>query len=231
MQDILAGLKEAVQLLTNLDSQTYQIIFLSLQVSGMAVLLSSLLGIPLGAFISLRNFPGKKILMHLVNTFMGLPPVVIGLVVYLFLSNSGPLGELELLFTPQAMIIAQTILVTPIIAGLTIAALSGVNKNIALAAASLGANSWQVAWTIVKEARYGVLAAIISGFGRAIAEVGSVIMVGGDIEGSTRVMTTAIALQTRMGNFSTALALGLILIVLSFLINLSLYHLTQREGR
>lgn len=127
------------------------------------------------------------------------------------------------------MIIAQTILVTPIIAGLTIAALTGVNKNIALAAAALGANSWQVAWTIIKEARYGVMAAVISGFGRAIAEVGSVIMVGGDIEGSTRVMTTAIALQTRMGNFSTALALGIILIFLSFLINLSLYHLTQRR--
>lgn len=229
MQEIILGLKEAVKLLISFDSETYQIVFLSLKVSGMAVLISSLLGIPLGCFISLRNFWGKNLVLHILNTFMGLPPVVIGLVVYLFLSHSGPLGKLELLFTPQAMIIAQAILVTPIIAGLTIAALSGVGKAIALTAATLGANSWQIALAIIKEARYGVMAAILSGFGRAIAEVGSVIMVGGDIQGSTRVMTTAIALQTRMGNFSTALALGLILIFLSFLISISLYSLTQRR--
>lgn len=231
MQDISAGLREAVRLLLSLDEETYQIIFLSLQVSGTAVLLASLMGIPLGALINLKNFWGKKLALNIMNTFMGLPPVVIGLVVYLFLSSSGPLGELELLFTPGAMIIAQTMLVTPIVAGLTVAALSGVNKMIGLTAASLGANSWQIAWAIIKEARYGVMAAVVSGFGRAIAEVGAVIMVGGDIQGNTRVMTTAIALQTRMGNFSTALALGIILLFLSFLINLSLNYLAERRGR
>jgi len=231
MQDMLVGLREAWQLLLSLDEETYQIILLSLRVSGTAVLLAALMGIPLGAFLSLNNFWGKKLILNIINTFMGLPPVVIGLVVYLFLSSSGPLGELELLFTPEAMIVAQTILVTPIIAGLTIAALSGVNPMIGLVATSLGANSWQAAWAIIKEARYGVMAAIVSGFGRAVAEVGAVIMVGGDIQGSTRVMTTAIALQTRMGNFSTALALGLILVLLSFLINLSLGYLTERRGR
>ncbi|MGM9572444.1 MAG: ABC transporter permease [bacterium] len=229
MQDILLGIKQACYLLFTFDYETYNTILLSLKVSGIAVFFSSLIGISFGTFFSMKHFPNKKFIMYLINTCMGLPPVVIGLVVYLFLSSSGPLGSLELLFTAKAMIIAQTILVTPIIAGLTIAALNSVDPMIALNAKTLGADKFQVGLTILNEARYGVIAAVISGFGRAIAEVGAVIMVGGDIAGSTRVMTTAIALQTRMGQFDTALALGIILILISFLINLFIFRLADRR--
>jgi tungstate transport system permease protein len=201
------------------DSATWQIIALSLRVSGLALLFSALLGIPCGAFLGLHSFAGRRALIALLYTGMGFPPVVIGLLVYLLLSRSGPLGSLEWLFTPRAMVLAQTIISFPLVAGFTMAAVLGVDPNLRAQVLSLGASTTQATRAILWEARTGVIVSLVAGFGSVISEVGAVMLVGGNIEGATRVLTTAIVLETRKGNFDLALALALVLLTISFLIN------------
>ncbi len=223
------GLQDAIRLILSLDRSLLEILLLSLRVSCTSVLLGAFIGIPLGSLVGLRHFPGRDVIVMLLNTFMGLPPVAVGLVVYLMLSRSGPFGVLGLLFTPAAMVVAQTILVTPIIAALAHAAVSGVDPLIRDAAKSLGAGALDQGFTVLRESRYAILAGVIAGFGRAIGEVGAVMIVGGNITGSTRTMTTAMVLETGMGNFELALALGILLLMLAFLVNMGL-HLLQGRG-
>lgn len=225
MSPIVDGLLKAFWLIATLDREIYEIMFLSLWVSGIAVAVGALFGIPLGATVGLKEFLGRKLFVNIVNTLMGLPPVVVGLVVYLLLSTSGPLGPFQLLYTPEAMIIAQLIMVLPIAMGVTISAVGAVSKSIRERALSLGATGWQLTLTILREARIGLLTGIIVSFGAAISEVGAVMIVGGNIRWATRVLTTAIVLETELGEFGLALALGIILLVLSFLINLVLTYL------
>lgn len=199
-----------------------EIVVRTLQVSISAVLLASAFGIPLGTFLGMREFPAKRIVLTVLYTGMGLPPVVVGLVVYLLLSHQGPLGWLHLLFTPSAMVLAEMLLAIPLVAGVTMTAVSAVDRSIREAALMDGANWRQVGLILIREARFGVIVSIVAGFGRAISEVGAVLMVGGDIEGYTRVMTTAIVLETRKGNFELAIALGFLLLGISFAVNLTL---------
>ena len=225
MSDLLRGLIEAVRLILMGDTALAEIVRLSLQVSGIALLIATLLGIPLGAFAGLRQFTGRRLLIALLYTGMGLPPVVVGLFVYLMLSRSGPLGALNAalipaLFTPAAMIVAQTILALPMVAGFTMTAVVGVDPKLRQQVEALGATRWQIALTTLAEARAGVIVAIVAGFGGIISEVGAVMLVGGNIEHSTRVLTTAIVLETRKGNFELAIALGIILLLLAFAANL-----------
>jgi len=229
MDSIIDGFIKAFSLIFNLDRELLGIILLSLQVSGTALIISTIIGVPAGTIIGLRKFPGRGFIISLLNTFMGLPPVVVGLFVYLLLSRSGPLGFMGLLYTPSAMVTAQTILALPIIASLCHSAIINVDPIIGQAATTLGATPYQVANTVVKEARYGILSGIIAGFGRVMAEVGAILIVGGNIAGYTRVMTTTIALETDKGNFELALALGVILLTLSLIINVVL-HLFQKKG-
>jgi tungstate transport system permease protein len=226
---MMEGFLKAFSLIYNLDQELLGIILLSLKVSGTALIISSIIGVPAGSVIGLKKFPGRGFIITLLNTFMGLPPVVVGLFVYLLLSRSGPLGFMGLLYTPSAMVAAQTILALPIVASLCHSAIVTVDPIIGQAAITLGATPYQKAITIIKEARYGILSSIIAGFGRAMAEVGAILIVGGNIAGYTRVMTTTIALETDKGNFELALALGVILLIISLLINIAL-HLIQRKG-
>jgi tungstate transport system permease protein len=213
-----------------MNNELTEIILLSLQVSGVALLLSTLIGIPLGAFMGLTRFPGRPLVIALLYTGMGFPPVVIGLLVYVLLSRSGPLGSLNwswlpALFTPAAMIVAQTIISFPLVAGFTMAAVLGVEPALRQQMLSLGATRRQTAWTVLQEARVGVIVSIIAGFGSIISEVGAVMLVGGNIEGRTRVLTTAIVLETRKGNFDLALALGAVLLGITFITNLLMLRL------
>jgi tungstate transport system permease protein len=196
-----------------------EIIGLSIQVSTIAIIIGMLLGIPCGAYLGLYTFPGKRILVVLVFTFMGLPPVLIGVIVYMLLSKYGLLGYFELLFTPKAMVIAQSILVTPIITGLTMSAVQARERTYWETAKSLGASPFQLVWAILKEARSGIWSGISTAYGRAISEVGAVMLVGGNIEHETRVMTTAIILETRKGNYDFALQIGVVLLLISFIFN------------
>jgi len=207
-----------------------EIVLLSLQVTGIALFFSTLIGIPVGVMMGLARFPGRKLVVALLYTGMGFPPVVVGLFVYLLLSRSGPLGSLGLswmaqLFTPAAMIIAQTIIAFPLVAGFTMAAVMGVDPAVKQQVLALGATSRQAALTILSEARIGVVVSIIAGFGGIISEVGAVMLVGGNIEGRTRVLTTAIVLETRKGNFDLALALGAVLLAITFIANLAMLRL------
>jgi len=229
MNSMTEGFLKAFSLIFNLDQELLGIILLSLKVSGTALIISSIIGVPAGAVIGLKKFPGRGFIITLLNTFMGLPPVVVGLFVYLLLSRSGPLGFMGLLYTPSAMVAAQTILALPIVASLCHSAIVAVDPIIGQAAITLGATPYQKAVAIIKEARYGILSCIIAGFGRVMAEVGAILIVGGNIAGYTRVMTTTIALETDKGNFELALALGVILLIISLLINIAL-HLIQRKG-
>lgn len=231
MEEIFSGLSKALALLLSFDRKLYGIILLSLIISGGAIVISTLLGLPLGVIAGLKNFPGRKVLVVILNTFMGLPPVVVGLIVYLILSRSGPLGFMELIYTPYAMIIAQVILATPIVSALTHSAVVGIDPMIKDAAKTLGATSGQFAWTVIQESRNSLITAIIAGFGRVTAEVGAVLIVGGNIAGYTRVMTTTIALETSRGEFSIAIALGLILILGSFIVNIGLYAIGKKGAR
>lgn len=219
MDPIFEGLIKAFWLLVSGDPEVYTIMLLTLDVSGIAVLLGASLGIPTGAAIALREFTGKRLLMSIINTLMGLPPVVVGLFVYLVLSSSGPLGPLQLLYTPTAMIIAQLIIAAPIVVGVTVSAVGSVDRAIRDKALSLGATRSQLAWTILKEAKVGLVTAVILAFGAAISEVGAVMIVGGNIRWVTRVLTTAIVFETELGDFSVAIALGIILLLLAFAIN------------
>jgi tungstate transport system permease protein len=211
-----------------------EIILLSLQVSGIALVISTVIGIPLGIFLGLNRFTGRRLLIALLYTGMGFPPVVIGLFVYLVLSRSGPLGSLNLpfipaLFTPGAMVIAQTIIAFPLVSGFTMAAVMGVDPQLRQQVTSLGATRQQTAFAVMMEARVGVIVAIIAGFGGIISEVGAVMMVGGNIEGRTRVLTTAIVLSTRQGDFNLAIALGLILLAITFVVNVAMLRLQGKS--
>jgi tungstate transport system permease protein len=211
-----------------------EIILLSLEVSGIALVISTLIGIPLGIFLGLNRFTGRRLLIALLYTGMGFPPVVIGLFVYLVLSRSGPLGSLNLpfipaLFTPGAMVIAQTIIAFPLVSGFTMAAVMGVDPQLRQQVTSLGATRQQTALAVLMEARVGVIVAIIAGFGGIISEVGAVMMVGGNIEGRTRVLTTAIVLSTRQGDFNLAISLGLILLGITFVVNVAMLRLQGKS--
>lgn len=210
-----------------------EIVILSLRVTGTALVFSTLIGVPLGVFLGLKRFYGRYLALALIYTGMGFPPVVVGLFVYLLLSNSGPLAGLNFpflpqLFTPSAMILAQTIISIPLIAGFTMAAVMSIDPQLQLQIRSLGATNRQVVFTILSEARLGVLVAIVAGFGSIISEVGAVMMVGGNIAHSTRVLTTAIVLETRKGNFELALALGVVLLGLTFLASLVMMRMQGR---
>ncbi|MDM8527305.1 ABC transporter permease [Anaerolineales bacterium HSG24] len=228
MRDILDGLIQAFELIFSLNSALYEIIWLSLSVTGVALLLSATIGVPCGALMGLKRFWGRSVILLFIYTGMGFPPVVVGLFVYLLLSRSGPLGMLGWLFTPPAMIVAQTIIAIPVITGFTIAAVMGVDSNLRQQLLALGATPWQATLAILTEARMGVIVAIIAGFGAIISEVGAVMLVGGNIEGQTRTLTTAIVLETRKGYFDLAIALGIILLLLTFLANLLM---TQWQGQ
>ncbi|HEX6291713.1 MAG TPA: ABC transporter permease [Herpetosiphonaceae bacterium] len=219
MNDLLAGIGAALRLLLNGDSQLWAIITLSLWVSGVALTLSAIGGIPLGAWLGLLRFPGRRLLTTIIYTGMGLPPVVVGLIVYLLLSRSGPLGMLGWLFTPRAMIAAQTLISLPLVAGLTMSAVEGVGAELRAQLRALGATQTQIARAVLWEARGGMLVALVAGFGSIISEVGAVMLVGGNIAGSTRVLTTAIVLETRKGAFDQALALAFVLLGLTFALN------------
>lgn len=217
-----------------MDVELFNITGLSLRVTGLALLISSLLGIPAGVLLGLKNFPGRRLVIALIYTGMGFPPVVIGLLVYLLLSRSGPLGSLHLsfippLFTPGAMVIAQIIIAFPLVAGFTMAAVMAVDPQLRKQVRALGATQGQAAWAVLSEARVGVVVSVVAGFGSIISEVGAVMLVGGNIEGKTRVMTTAIVLETRKGNFELAIALGLLLLGMSFLANLAMMRLQGRS--
>lgn len=229
MDSIIEGFKKAFILIFNLNTELLGIIFLSLKVSGSALLVSAVIGIPLSAILGLKKFPAKGFVISLMNTFMGLPPVVVGLFVYILLSRSGPLGFMGLLYTPSAMVIAQTILALPIVVSLCHSAIVGVDPIIKQASMTLGATPFQTTITIIKEARYGIMSGVIAAFGRVMAEVGAILIVGGNIAGYTRVVTTTIALETDKGNFELALALGIILLTISLLIN-AVLHFIQKKG-
>lgn len=230
MQTLLQALDSAVRLLWQMDPALREIIAMTLRVTGSALLLATLLGLPLGLALGLRrNLPGRGCVLPMIYTGMGVPPVLAGLVVYLLLSNQGPLGNWRWLFTPAAMITAQTLIALPLVVGLTIASVQAVNPLTHLQVRALGATRRQLAWTILLEARVGVLAAIVAAFGRIVAEVGAVMLVGGNIEGQTRVLTTAIVLETRRGNFALAVALGIILMAIAFALNFTLYHMERRS--
>jgi tungstate transport system permease protein len=207
------------------NAEFWLILWLSLKVSGTAVIVSSLIGVPLGAWIGFAEFRAKPIVKALVHTGMALPPVVVGLLLYILLSRSGPLAFLEWLFTPQAMILAQTILALPFVLGITIASVASVPSELALQLTSLGATRWQCRWAILREARQGVLLAVAAALGRSLSEVGAVLIVGGNILGHTRVMTTAIVLETSKGEFGFALSLGAALLVLALAVNLTILRL------
>jgi len=229
MDLILEGIKKAFWLLITFDPEVFSITFLSLQVSGSATLISLFFGISVGTTVALTRFRGRRIAVSLINTGMGLPPVVVGLFVTIFLWRNGPLGFFEMLYTPTAMIIAQTVIATPIVMGITLAAMQQLPTKLRLQILALGATRLQMVWILIKEARLPLLAAVMAGFGGVISEVGASIMVGGNIKGYSRVLTTATVMETSRGNFDVAIALGIILLLFAYLINLILTHVQQRE--
>jgi len=229
MELILEGIKKAFWLLITFDPEVMSITFLSLQVSGSATLISLFFGISIGTTVALSKFPGRRIVVSLINTGMGLPPVVVGLFVTIFLWRNGPLGFLGVLYTPGAMIIAQTVIATPIVMGITLAAIQQLPQKLRLQILALGATRIQMVWILIKEAKLPLLAAVMAGFGGVISEVGASIMVGGNIKGYSRVLTTATVMETSRGNFDIAIALGIILLLLAYIINLILTQIQQRE--
>lgn len=227
MNFIWEGCKKGIELLFTLDDEVLAILKLSLCISMVATFVAVCIGVPLGSLIAVKRFPLKKIIIALVNTGMGLPPVVVGLFVVLFLSRNAPLGFLHWLYTPQGMILAQVIIATPIITGLSLAAVQTVDPGFYQQILALGATTRQFFCILIKEIRLSILAAVIAGFGSVISEVGAVMMVGGNIRGQTRVLTTATVLETNMGNFDMAIAFGLILLAMCFIINLALTYIQQ----
>ncbi len=228
MRLIGEGLLEALRLLFTGDPEVWGITILSLQVSGSATLLSLLVGIPLGTVLALARFPGRGLAVSLVNTGMGLPPVVVGLFVTILLWRNGALGFLEILYTPVAMVLAQFVIAAPIVIGLTLAAVQQVPEQFRLQMLGLGASRAQMVRMLLKEARLPLLAAVMAGFGGVISEVGASMMVGGNIRGSTRVLTTATVLETSKGSFDVAIALSAILLLITFLVNWALTWIQQR---
>jgi tungstate transport system permease protein len=230
MDIIWQGIKRAAILIFTGNREIYEILFMTLKVSGSAVFFSMLLGIPVGVLVGLNKFTLKRLVIAIINTGMGLPPVAAGLIVALFIWRSGPFGFLKLMYTPAAMVIAQVLIATPIIAGITLAAVQQIDPKLRQQALSLGANRFQVFWILIREARLPALAAIMAGFGGIISEVGAVTMVGGNIKGETRVLTTATVQMVRMGNFAVAIALVVILLILAFGVNFLLTLIQQKES-
>jgi tungstate transport system permease protein len=210
------------------DPALMAIVALSFRVTGLALVIAVLAGVPVGAIVGLTRFPGKRLVTLVLYTGMGLPPVVVGLFVYLMLSRSGPFGTLGWLFTPTAMVVAQIVLAFPLVAGLTQTAVEAVDRDLRLQIRALGATRWQSGWAILREARIGVTAAIVAAFGGIISEVGAVMLVGGNIDGQTRVLTTAIVLSTRQGDFALAMALGIVLLLLTLGANAVLLQIQGR---
>lgn len=229
MDYLVNGLITALKLIITFDYEVINCTLVSLKVSCTAVFFATIIGLPLGLLIALNQFIGKRTIITILNTLMALPTVVVGLLVFALISRQGPLGVLGLLFTPTAMVVGQFILATPIITALSISAVQGVDPKIKLTALALGARSFQVVIPIIVEARFAIMAAIIAGFGRIIGEVGSAMMLGGNIKGFTRSITTAIALETSKGEFSLGLALGIILITVALSINMLLRTLQQHK--
>ena len=229
METIVEGVLHAFRLLLSGDPEVWRITFLSLAISGTATLLSLGLGIPAGTALALTRFPGRGLIVSLVNTGMGLPPVVVGLFVTILLWRNGVLGALELLYTPTAMVLAQLVIAVPIVTGLTMAAVQQIPERFRLQVLALGASRAQMTWVLVKEARLPLLAAMMAGFGGVISEVGASMMVGGNIRGQTRVLTTATVLETSKGNFDVAIALSVILLAITFLVNWALTAIQQRR--
>ncbi|MEM9277775.1 MAG: ABC transporter permease [Pseudomonadota bacterium] len=229
MSDISNGMWEAFQLIISLDADLFEIILLSLQVTLTAVIIASVIGMPLGAWLAVNRFRFRRLTIAILNALMGLPPVVVGLIVYILLSRSGPFGVLGLLFTPTAMIIAQVIIITPLIASITHQAIRDLWAEYHDLLISLNTTKWQRITTLIVDARRSLLTASLAGFGRAIGEVGAIMIVGGNIDHVTRVLTTAIALETGKGDFAIALALGFVLIALAIIVNLAIHSVSRTE--
>jgi tungstate transport system permease protein len=227
MDYILDAFLGAFWLILSLDREIFTIALLSIRIAGTATVFATLLGVPLAYSIATREFPGKSAVLTVFNTLMALPTVVVGLFCYSFLSRRGPLGFLDLLFTPAGVIVGDVILAFPLVLALTIAAVNAVDPRARLTALALGATSWQTSWVVLLEARYALMAAVINGFGRVVAEVGSAMMLGGNIRGYTRTLTTAIALETSKGEFAFGMALGLILLTLALTVNLVFRRLQE----
>ncbi|MFC2013113.1 ABC transporter permease [Chloroflexota bacterium] len=228
MEELWQGLIKAIQLIINLDAEVMEIAGRSLAIAAASCSIASLICLPLGSLIHFNRFPGKRLLINLLQTLYSVPTVAIGLFVFILISRAGPAGELGLMFTPAAIVIGQVILVIPIILGLTVSAMNGIDRAVPETAVSLGASRFQTTLLVIREARYAMLTAVIMGFGRAISEVGLSLMVGGNIRGFTRTITTAISLETSKGDIELSIALGIILIFLAMVINLALNRLQQR---
>jgi tungstate transport system permease protein len=231
LEFIWDGIQQAFSLIISGNPEVWAITLLSLNISGLATGISLLIGLPLGTWIALRKFTGQGFVLSLINTGMAFPPVVIGLWVSIFLWRSGPLGDFRLIYTPTAIVIAQTIISAPVVTGLTVAALQQLNPNFRLQLLGLGATRWQLIVALWREARLPLLAALMAGFGSVISEVGASMMVGGNIRNQTRVLTTAIVLETNKGQFGTALALGFILLMIAYLVNYGLTWFQQKGAR
>jgi tungstate transport system permease protein len=231
MHPIVDGLIRAIWLILTLNREVVIITMTTLRGTMAAVVMSSLIGIPLGVFLALRDYPAKRIVINLINTSMGLPPVVVGLFVFILLSRDGPLGQFQLLFTLRAMILAQFILMLPMVTGLTISAIQSVGRDVIDTARSLGTDRFQLTLLIIREAKIGILTGIMVALGQGFSEVGAIMLVGGNIRWITRALTTAIVLETRRGDFALAIALGIILISLSYSVNLGLTYLQQSGER
>ncbi|AGL00817.1 ABC transporter permease [Desulfoscipio gibsoniae] len=228
MEMVWEGLARAVQMLLSGDPAVLQITWFTLRVSGTATLISLLIGVPLGLLLAFKVFPGRSVAVSLVNMGMGLPPVVVGLWVSLLLWRSGPLGFLDLIYTPTAIIIAQAVIASPIVTGFSMAAIGQLNPKIRLQILALGASRWQLYWLLIKEARLGLMAAVIAGFGGVVSEVGAAMMVGGNILGQTRTLTTATVMEVNKGNFDIGIALSVILLLLAYVVTFTLTMLQQR---
>ncbi|MFH0941523.1 MAG: ABC transporter permease [Chloroflexota bacterium] len=228
MTELWQALLKAVQLITSLDPEVMEIAGRSLSLAAASCVIAILLFIPLGSAIHFNRFPGKRFLVNIVQTLYSLPTVAVGLFVFVLISRAGPLGGLGLMFTPAAIILGQVVLVAPVVTGLTISALSGIDKAVSETAVSLGAGRFQMTWLVLREARFAILAVIIMAFGRTFSELGISLMVGGNIRGFTRTITTAISLETSRGDLELSLALGMILIFLGLAVNILLNRLQQR---
>ena len=228
MTELWEGFTKAIELIVSLDPEVMRIAGRSLAIAATSCVIATLISIPLGSAIHFNNFRGKRLLVNIIQTFYSVPTVVVGLFVFVLVSRAGPLGSLGLLYTPPAIVIGQVLLVLPIMMGLTISALRGVDVTLTDTAISLGANRFQTASLVIREARFAMLGAVTMGFGRVISEVGLSLMVGGNIHGTTRTLTTAIALETSRGDIEFALALGIILVTLALVVNIILNRVQQR---
>lgn len=229
MEFLWNGLKEAFNLWIHGDAEIIEITFRTLAISAVATAVALFIGVPAGAVLALKQFRGRRFIVALVNTGMGMPPVVVGLVVAIFLWRSGPLGSLNLIFTPTAMVIAQFVIAVPLVVGFSMASIQSLNPRLLDQIVALGANRLQLLWLIVREARLGLLAALMAGFGAVISEVGASMMVGGNIAGETRVLTTATVLETSRGNIEIGIALGVMLLVLAYVVNLVVTGVQQQR--